>query len=239
MSLLLRRIEGALNSIKRTKQPSIHWLQQIPQIRLIDHQAIGQVQYEQIADEFGLLLTISTLMLGVVLSMMFAVNRDEISAAVQEDIKFCKNTANKGCVKSYDFYIFFAGSLCAEGCATVMIVSMLMSWSLNLLRVRSRSTGAAALFYHQHALIIRGCYPVLVVCFILAAYASINVMFIKIRNAPLQAAVYDASLIWWGIMFLLVIWLARKHLLMKRRMFSEVTATVPVPTTDTAAEEYE
>lgn len=172
---------------------------------------VDAITRDQITEEFGMLLTISTLMLGVVFGLMFAVTRDEISSALSMDAERCmdKGGTRKTCTPAYDAFIFVMGSICAEGCAAVMICVMLMNLSLSLCKIRANEDVKATKFYKKHVNGIRFCYVLMVLCFVCGAYAAINVMFVKIQNVQLQIAVYDICLVWWGMVCVsiaLLIW---------------------------------
>jgi hypothetical protein len=131
------------------------WIGVISEKRRIQADAVSR---HQISGEFGLLLTISTLMLGAVFGMMFAVSRDEIRAALSSDVQRCEQSGVTNCVRSYEAFIFLMGSICAEGCAAVMIYVMLMRFSLSLLNIRADDDKSATIFYGRHVSGIRFCY---------------------------------------------------------------------------------
>lgn len=169
----------------------------------------------ELAGELVVILTVSTLMLGVVFSLMCSVNRDEITAAIEEDRAQCKISA---CTvqPAYDSYIFLTGSVCAEICGGCMIMVTFVQFSFNLLSVESWDVVAGTVQYHTYRNVIQAMYCLLFIAFILGAYCGINVIFVKIRSYSLQVCVLNISYVFWCLVATMVLYVARNHMNSKK-----------------------
>ena len=134
----------------------------------------------ELSSELVVILTVSTLMLGVVFSLMCSINRDEISAAIEEDRAQC-TVSICTLVPAYDSFIFLTGSVCAEICGGCMIMVTFVQFSFNLLSVESWDVVGGTVQYHTNKNVIQAMYCLLFIAFILGAYCGINVIFVKIR----------------------------------------------------------
>lgn len=169
------------------------------------------------ANELAAILTVSTLMLGVVFSLMCAVNRDEITAAVEEDRAQCL-TRTCTLTPSYDSFIYLSGSICAEICGGCMIMVTFIQFSFNLLNVESGDVVGGSVQCHAYRSVVQFIYGLLFLAFVLGAYCGINVVFVKIRVFNLQVWVLNISYAFWTIIILMMMYVSLRHFVVKNML---------------------
>ena len=160
----------------------------------IQLKSVHLMDKEELQGELTVILTVGTLMLGVIFTVMVSVNREEIAGAVAEDIAQC---ATSFCFThpAYHNHIYISGILCAEICAGCMMTVMVLQFSFNLLNVNARDIVGGAMEYHAYRYIIACMHILILISFLAGSWSGMNVIYVKVRDNDLQAKIFYVAIL--------------------------------------------
>ena len=171
----------------------------------------------ELTNELNVTLTVATLLLGVVLSLMVSVSREEMEKAILEDMLSC--SAQRCIVQpAYDKFIYLSGIVTTEICGGCMITVVSLQYSFNLLSVNSRDLIGGGVEYHTYRSVVGVMHLLILISFVATCFCGLNVIFVKIRDFRLQVTLFYISCSFWATLVGITSyvtrlhWIARAHL---------------------------